>query len=194
MWKKIEGYNDYEISDNGEVRSLKNKKVHILKQLIRGGNSKYYIVPLCKNGNVKIHYVHRLVAKAFVPNPLKKHQVNHKNLIKTDNRASNLEWVTAIENTWHAYKNKTITPPCPFKGKFGKNHCRSIAYVFLNPQGKKEIFYSAYECKRKTGIRNMTLSDIRKKYKDNLPYTLKFGKMKGYTLVSFFYPYKQKNI
>ena len=192
MWKKIEGYEEYEISDKGEIRSLKHKTPRLLKQNLRGGVSKYYVVPLCKYGNVKTHYVHRLIAKAFIPNPLNKPQVNHKNGIKTDNKASNLEWVTVSENTSHAYKNKLITPPCSFKGKFGKDHCRSIAYVFLNPSGEKEIFYSAYECKRKTGIRNMTLSDIRKKHKNDLPYTFKRGKMKGYTLISFFYPYKTK--
>lgn len=190
MWKKIEGYEDYEISDKGEIRSCKYKRTRLLKPSNRGCSSDYLVVPLCKNGNIKLHYIHRLVAKAFIPNPLDKPQVNHKNGIKTDNNVSNLEWVTVRENTLHAYKNKLIIPPCSFKGKFGKDHCRSIAYVFLNPSGEKEIFYSAYECKRKTGIRNMTLSDIRKKHKNDLPYTLKQGKMKGYTLLSFFNPYK----
>ena len=47
--------------------------------------------------------VHRLVAVKYVANPAGKPEVNHKNGVRSDNRASNLEWVTCSENNVHAY-------------------------------------------------------------------------------------------
>ena len=65
------------------------------QRLNKGGYAQVWI---CKDGKQTGHYVHRLVAKAFHPNPDDLEQVDHLNGIRDDNRAENLEWVTREEN------------------------------------------------------------------------------------------------
>lgn len=93
-WKKIDGYDNYSVSDMGRVRN--DKKNIILKNVKILG---YVTVNLCKNGVSKKLKVHRLVAEAFLPNPNNYPIINHKNEIKDDNRVENLEWCTIKYNT-----------------------------------------------------------------------------------------------
>lgn len=91
-FKKIEEFSNYSISNLGNVRN--DKTGRILKTYTKP--SGYMQVQL---GRKTIpQYIHRLVAKAFIPNNDNKPQVNHKNGIKCDNKVENLEWVTASEN------------------------------------------------------------------------------------------------
>jgi hypothetical protein len=95
----LSGYNGlYQVSNLGRVKSLKGKE-KILKQNL--DYYKYPYVQLWENGIGKKIKVHRLVAEAFIPNPDNKPEVNHKWGIKTDNRASELEWNTHQENCRH---------------------------------------------------------------------------------------------
>ena len=73
----------------------------------KGANGYLYV----RLGKSSSKTVHRLVAEAFILNPENKTTVNHKNGIKTDNRASNLEWATVAENTKHLYENKLQVNP-----------------------------------------------------------------------------------
>lgn len=106
----ISGYEgSYSISTTGEVKSYKKLKCRVLKGGITyttiGKIPSYRVVCLTDvDGGSKTRTVHRLVAEAFIPNPENKPQVNHMDGDKLNNNIENLEWVTAQENTVHAYE------------------------------------------------------------------------------------------
>lgn len=106
IWTKIDGYcGKYEVSNMGNVRSLKGK-IKLLQQ--RTLNSGYLYVSLTSNCKSNNKTVHRLVAESFIPNAEGKGFVNHIDGNKKNNCSSNLEWVTKSENMKHAYKNGLI--------------------------------------------------------------------------------------
>jgi hypothetical protein len=98
QWKTIEGYEDYQVSDLGNVKSFKRGKERILKPSITRG---YLHICIFKNGKQKNKTVHQLVAEAFLnhkPCGLKL-VVNHKDFNKQNNHVDNLEIATNRENT-----------------------------------------------------------------------------------------------
>lgn len=115
-WKDIPGYEGrYQVSDAGRIKSLPFKQRYVLRtgqegqrvtkekilatQLI---NSNYAIVHLCLDYVRSAKLVHRVVAQAFVANPLNLPEVNHIDGVKANCHASNLEWQTSKGNHDHA--------------------------------------------------------------------------------------------
>ena len=102
--KRITGYKNYYVNENGEVFRL--YKTVGFKQLKPRLNSKGYLkVCLVEGLKQKEELVHRLVCKAFKRIGAVRKIVNHINNIKTDNRLENLEFVTQSENLKHYFKN-----------------------------------------------------------------------------------------
>lgn len=128
------GYPDYCVNKKGEVFS--SERLDRFKRPVLGGRLKgsvrngYPAVTLCINNKGTIYSVHRLVALAFIPNPLCKKEVNHIDGNRQNNQVNNLEWATRQENQQHAHRtglqvNKRGKESCSY-GKSGK----------LNPTSK----------------------------------------------------------
>ena len=99
IWKTCSDFNMYEVSNLGQVRNKKTKR--ILREATQGG---YKCVGLMLNNKIISRRVHRLVAKEFIENPENKPQVNHIDKNRSNNIVSNLEWTTAKENNVHRSK------------------------------------------------------------------------------------------
>lgn len=101
-WKTIKSFENYEVSDHGNVRNT-NTGEQLKTPLNSWG---YPSVTLCDENGRKNKTVHRLVAEAFIPKIHKLLEVNHKDEDKTNNHVSNLEWVTKKENMNHGTRTK----------------------------------------------------------------------------------------
>lgn len=113
------GFPLYEVGSDGSVVSLKWRNSKERKELKPSKTKNGYLSVYLSDG--KNHYVHRLVAMAFIPNPLNFPIINHKDENKQNNNVSNLEWCTvrynrnyggANERTSNAIRNhKKISTP-----------------------------------------------------------------------------------
>lgn len=168
-WRPIKDYEGlYEISSFGRVKSLskrlgsRNRKNPII---LSQGLDKYGYpqILLSKNGIANTAKVHRLVANAFIPNLENKPTVNHKLGVKTDNRASELEWFTLSEQIKHSYVVlKRELSPRSFKR--GKDHKMSKPVIQYTREG---VFIKKYasvrEAQRETGIDRCVIMNVCRK-------------------------------
>ena len=119
IWRKTHLSERHEVSNLGNVRTvdayIKNpihgkglRKGRLRKPNI--GKTGYAKITLSINGKRYYCLVHRLVAIAFIPNPELKPMVNHIDGNKSNNRVTNLEWVTREENCRHAISINLFEP------------------------------------------------------------------------------------
>ncbi len=143
QWKDIDWTEGlYQVSTLGRVARVHAKGGGCpLRTILKPMHStiKYPTVHLSINTRRKRCTIHRLVANAFLPNPLNLPQVNHKDENPDNNRVENLEWCTEIYN--HNYGT------C-----IQRSHEKISTKVAIEINGELRHFPSIRECARQTGM------------------------------------------
>ena len=152
MWKKVCGYDgDYLVNERGEVKSFKRDRVNGILMKTYLNKRGYQVVKLTDNKGIsKTVFVHRLVAQAFIDNPHNKKEVNHIDECKANNHVTNLEWVTAKENSNHGTRIQRVVNAIDYKAAAKK---KSIPIIQLDLKGDVvREWDSGTECVRITGF------------------------------------------
>ena len=150
VWKDIKEYANYQISNFGNVRS--KRYMRNIKPIDNGTGYKKVQIGSSKNKK----YIHRLVAKMFIDNPLNKLVVNHKDGNKANNIVENLEWMTRSENDLHKYKIGLATP------KKGISHHNSKLIDSDTIEIKSMLkSFNCVEIAKKFNVHRKTISDIK---------------------------------
>lgn len=190
IWKPVPGFEWYEVSNVGNVRSIDREFVNQIgrKCFLKGSPIKptiakgYARVGIRKDAVKKMFSVHRLVALAFIPNPNNYESVNHINGDKLDNRVDNLEWCTLTQNIKHAYDNNLMGCMDNSLAKVAKiNEVNSYKLIRVtSPNGKVFEFNSVKETSEYFGIKVSTINDaLSKKQNRAFGYTFVGYKHKG---------------
>lgn len=138
----------YQLSNYFRVRNIvKRSGTRVGKILVQQNQTGYFVVCLSKNGIKKTYGIATLVALQHMPNPCNKPEVNHINGIKTDNRPENLEWVTASENTKHAFRTGLLVPII-----HSDSTKQKISSSMMGKQNSLGRSYSDYEKEKRSQV------------------------------------------
>lgn len=160
IWLPFPDYEQhYAISSLGRVKrtlqAVGTKSGLILK--LQTHNDGYVLVDLCKFGVKKRILVSRAVCIAFNGPCPPGHECNHKNGVKSDNSALNLEWLTPSQNAKHKYEVlghslARFHAANPNKGKRGAANPLSKAYVVTSPTGHETLVKGLKHFCRNNGL------------------------------------------
>jgi hypothetical protein len=113
-WKQIEDYTEYEVSNLGRVRrwhrwpNKNNQMTYTLLKPNKLNKKNYHLIRVSKDAKQKAMLLHRVVAKAFIPNPNDLPIVMHLDDNGFNNKIDNLKWGTVSENTQDAFNKGLI--------------------------------------------------------------------------------------
>ena len=155
VWRIAEEFPRYEVSNEGELRN--RKTLHVHKGCVDKGGYRQ----LClkdASGRSRSVLLHRLVAKAFIPNPENKPQVNHKDFNGLNNSVENLEWVTEQENHDHKMEHgRNVAPEGEGHGMAKLKESDVVDIYTLIKEGS----LTQKEIARRYGISSSTVSHIK---------------------------------
>lgn len=137
-WKTIPDYEDYLISDHGNVYNIKSNRF-CKASLNQCG---YYAVSLFKEGTLHSKLLHQLIGIAFIPNPDNKLTVDHINRVRTDNRIENLRWATQLEQNQNRTGNIVVKDEITSKeyGSYNAYKRENKGWIFIKCEETNKIY------------------------------------------------------
>ena len=163
--KDVIGYEDlFAITEDGQIWSKRSSR--FLKLNLLNGYLAHVTKIGGRDGKNVVLKAHRLVAKAYIPNPENKPYVNHKDGNKLNNHVDNLEWCTAKENSQHAYATGLAKGASGADSPCAKLTTEDVLFIRNNykPYSRE---YGTRGLGRMFGVHHSVISDIinNKKYK-----------------------------
>ena len=144
-WESITYAPNYEVSNMGNIKNIKTRKLITINYDRLRIDNKRARPGLSHNGVNKGYYLHRIVAEHFINNPDNLPEVNRIDGDFYNNKSSNLEWISKLDNMRHASENKLM-----------KRYTRKV--IITNKEtGEEKYFDSVSEC---ANYLNYTVSKI----------------------------------
>lgn len=159
IFKKIPDFPNHRVSNHGRVQSRYKRGIGLTESwhdMKPNRHKGYLCITVRDKGKSRTTRVHRLVAEAFLENPQGMEQVDHIDCDKSNNKVSNLEWVTARENTRRAFKNNLVRRKGVNNSGAKLNDIKVLVIKTLMLSGWRNRDLMGY-----AGVKNNTLSTLR---------------------------------
>ena len=177
VWKDVVGYEGlYAVSSEGRLRSFKRNKVTGELMSLPVNSTGYIRVSLHKEGSRTNHYVHRLVAQAFIPNPNNLPHINHRDENPLNNKVSNLEWITKKDNNNYGTRTQRVVANTDYEKRnqtegykhrldnvdwdsVGEKHSKAV-YAIYPDTNNVELFPSVKEAAKALGATSSYVAGV----------------------------------